>query len=147
LINPSFEHEQIGKGQSVNNNQKIRDRQLAAPAQSETIQDLVLNELKTKKHVATEGLVWLVRYSPLWGGGLLPFPQTQLTNPFPQRSRFHSHSPLPKPLFPLRRTIDLLPRRLRQHAQTAPFLHGEAYFQCCDGGVSLSQRFLCEAWG
>jgi hypothetical protein len=41
--------------------QKIRDRQLAAPALSETLQDLVLNELKEKKHVATEGLVWLNR--------------------------------------------------------------------------------------
>jgi hypothetical protein len=43
--------------------QKIRDRQLAAPALSETLQDLVLNELKEKKHTATEGLVWLNRYS------------------------------------------------------------------------------------
>jgi hypothetical protein len=42
--------------------QKIRDRQLAAPALSETLQDLVLNELKEKKHTATEGLVWLNRY-------------------------------------------------------------------------------------
>ena len=42
--------------------QKIRDRQLAAPLESETLQDLVVNELKTKKHTATEGLVWLVRY-------------------------------------------------------------------------------------
>jgi hypothetical protein len=41
--------------------QKIRERQLAAPALSETLQDLVLNELKEKKHVATEGLVWLNR--------------------------------------------------------------------------------------
>jgi hypothetical protein len=41
--------------------QKLRDRQLAAPLESETIQDLVLNELKAKKHTATEGLVWLVR--------------------------------------------------------------------------------------
>ncbi|KAL8297951.1 hypothetical protein RB600_002799 [Gaeumannomyces tritici] len=41
--------------------QKIRDRLLAAPAESETIQELVLNELKTKKHVATEGLLWLIR--------------------------------------------------------------------------------------
>ncbi|KAJ5328125.1 hypothetical protein N7452_008515 [Penicillium brevicompactum] len=40
---------------------KIRNRQLAAPSESETLQALVLNELKTKKHVATEGLVWLVR--------------------------------------------------------------------------------------
>ncbi|KAE9963748.1 hypothetical protein BLS_008964, partial [Venturia inaequalis] len=40
---------------------KIRDRQLAAPTQSENIQDLVRNELATKKHTATEGLLWLVR--------------------------------------------------------------------------------------
>ncbi|KAI1845849.1 hypothetical protein JX265_011256 [Neoarthrinium moseri] len=43
------------------NIKKLRERQLAAPAESETVQSLVLNELKTKKHVATEGLVWLVR--------------------------------------------------------------------------------------
>jgi hypothetical protein len=41
--------------------QKIRDRQLAAPVDSETLQDLVRNELATKKHTATEGLVWLNR--------------------------------------------------------------------------------------
>jgi hypothetical protein len=44
--------------------QKIRDRQLAAPTLSETLQDLVLNELKEKKHTATEGLLWLNRYVP-----------------------------------------------------------------------------------
>ena len=42
--------------------QKLRERQLAAPDASKTIQDLVKNELATKKHTATEGLVWLVRY-------------------------------------------------------------------------------------
>ena len=42
--------------------QKIRERQLAAPAESETLQSLAINELKTKKHTATEGLLWLVRY-------------------------------------------------------------------------------------
>ena len=47
--------------QLTQRHQKIRDRQLAAPAESATLQDLVLNELKTKKHTATEGLVWLVR--------------------------------------------------------------------------------------
>lgn len=47
---------------AINKRQKIRDRQLAAPALSETLQDLVLNELKEKKHAATEGLVWLNRY-------------------------------------------------------------------------------------
>jgi hypothetical protein len=41
--------------------QKLRDRLLAAPADSLTVQDLVRNELKTKKHTATEGLVWLTR--------------------------------------------------------------------------------------
>ena len=40
---------------------KVRDRQLATPAESETLQSLVINELKTKKHGATEGLLWLVR--------------------------------------------------------------------------------------
>ncbi|KAF2272031.1 glycolipid transfer protein [Westerdykella ornata] len=43
------------------NIKKIRDRQLAAPTLSETLQDLVINELKEKKHVATEGLLWLSR--------------------------------------------------------------------------------------
>jgi hypothetical protein len=41
--------------------QKLRDRQLAAPAESQTIQELVINELKTKTHKATEGLLWLTR--------------------------------------------------------------------------------------
>jgi hypothetical protein len=41
--------------------QKIRDRQLAAPLDSETLQSLVLNELKQKRHTATEGLLWLMR--------------------------------------------------------------------------------------
>lgn len=40
---------------------KVRDRQLAAPADSESLQSLVVNELKTKKHTAAEGLLWLVR--------------------------------------------------------------------------------------
>jgi hypothetical protein len=41
--------------------QKIKDRQLAAPLESDTLQDLVRNELKTGKHTASEGLLWLVR--------------------------------------------------------------------------------------
>ncbi|KAK9783728.1 putative Glycolipid transfer protein domain-containing protein [Seiridium cardinale] len=49
------------KNDLIGNIKKLRERLLAAPAESETIQALVLNELKTKKHVATEGLVWLVR--------------------------------------------------------------------------------------
>lgn len=49
------------KNDMLGNVKKIRDRQLAAPADSTTLQSLVVNELKTKKHVATEGLLWLVR--------------------------------------------------------------------------------------
>ncbi|KAK4227460.1 het-c2S [Podospora fimiseda] len=45
----------------LGNVQKIRARQLAAPLESENLQDLVRNELKSKSHTATEGLVWLVR--------------------------------------------------------------------------------------
>jgi len=41
--------------------QKIRDRQLAAPADSEALQALVTNEIKSRKHTAAEGLLWLVR--------------------------------------------------------------------------------------
>jgi len=49
------------KNDMLGNIKKIRDRQLAAPALSETLQALVINELKEKKHTATEGLLWLVR--------------------------------------------------------------------------------------
>ncbi|KGO73753.1 hypothetical protein PITC_039640 [Penicillium italicum] len=49
------------KNDLLGNIKKVRERQQAAPAESETLQALVLNELKTGKHVATEGLVWLVR--------------------------------------------------------------------------------------
>ncbi|KAL1857174.1 hypothetical protein Plec18167_004649 [Paecilomyces lecythidis] len=49
------------KNDLLGNIKKIRERQLAAPEESATLQSLVLNELKTKKHTATEGLVWLVR--------------------------------------------------------------------------------------
>jgi len=49
------------KNDMLGNIKKIRDRQLAAPTLSGTLQELVLNELKEKKHTATEGLVWLNR--------------------------------------------------------------------------------------
>ncbi|EEH34780.1 glycolipid transferprotein HET-C2 [Paracoccidioides lutzii Pb01] len=49
------------KNDLLGNIKKIRDRQLAAPAESETLQALVLNELKAKKNTATVGLLWLVR--------------------------------------------------------------------------------------
>ncbi|KAJ5733665.1 hypothetical protein N7493_002451 [Penicillium malachiteum] len=40
---------------------KIKTRMLAAPTESQSLQDLVLSELKTGKHTATEGLLWLGR--------------------------------------------------------------------------------------
>jgi hypothetical protein len=49
------------KSDMLGNVKKIRDRQLAAPAESENIQDLCRNEIKSKKHTATEGLLWLIR--------------------------------------------------------------------------------------
>ncbi|KAM3086290.1 hypothetical protein ACMFMG_000426 [Clarireedia jacksonii] len=49
------------KSDMIGNINKLRERQTAAPAESQTIQDLVVNEIKIKKHNATEGLVWLVR--------------------------------------------------------------------------------------
>ncbi|KAF2472664.1 glycolipid transfer protein [Lindgomyces ingoldianus] len=49
------------KSDMLGNVKKTRDRQLAAPTVSSTLQDLVLNELKEKKHTATEGLLWLSR--------------------------------------------------------------------------------------
>ncbi|KAK3292150.1 glycolipid transfer protein domain-containing protein [Chaetomium fimeti] len=45
----------------LGNVEKLRKRQLAAPLESQNIQDLVRNELKNKTHTATEGLLWLVR--------------------------------------------------------------------------------------
>lgn len=55
------------KSDMTGNIQKVRARQLESPIDSETLQDLVRNELKLKKHTATEGLLWLTRYtqSPL----------------------------------------------------------------------------------
>ncbi|PHH62240.1 hypothetical protein CDD81_7300 [Ophiocordyceps australis] len=49
------------KSDMLGNVKKLRDRQLAFPAESENIQDLCRNEIKSKKHTATEGLLWLVR--------------------------------------------------------------------------------------
>ena len=34
---------------------------MESPLESETLQELVQNELKTKKHTASEGLLWLTR--------------------------------------------------------------------------------------
>ncbi|MCJ1287900.1 hypothetical protein MMC26_007252 [Xylographa opegraphella] len=49
------------KNDMLGNVKKLRDRQLASPAESSILQSLVVNELKTKKHTAAEGLLWLTR--------------------------------------------------------------------------------------
>jgi hypothetical protein len=78
----------------INTEQKIRDRQLAAPTESENLQDLVVNELKTKKHTATEGLVWLVRceslFSPHTQAKLIYF--LQIEDLISQLSLYHKTS-------------------------------------------------------
>lgn len=43
------------------NIEKIRARQLAFPAQSDTLESLVKSESVEKKRTATEGLLWLLR--------------------------------------------------------------------------------------
>lgn len=49
------------KKDMLGNVEKIRKRYLASPLDSANLQDLVRSEIKNKSHVATEGLVWLVR--------------------------------------------------------------------------------------
>ena len=58
---PTTQSSRLGTTNWYPDLQKIREQFLAAPADSRTIQDLVRNELKSKSHKATEGLVWLVR--------------------------------------------------------------------------------------
>ncbi|KAF2456278.1 glycolipid transfer protein HET-C2 [Lineolata rhizophorae] len=49
------------KSDMLGNVKKIRDRQVTVPAESETLQALVDNELKAKKITASGGLLWLTR--------------------------------------------------------------------------------------
>ncbi|EEY22299.1 het-c [Verticillium alfalfae VaMs.102] len=49
------------KSDMLGNVKKIRDRLLAAPAESLDLQSLVRAEIASKKHVAAEGLLWLTR--------------------------------------------------------------------------------------
>lgn len=84
---------------------KIRTRQLAAPTESETLQALVINELKAKKHTAAEGLLWLVRGLDFTAQALrlnLKNPTDELSTSF--RSSYEGtlkphHSFIVKPLF------------------------------------------------
>ncbi|KAM0712380.1 hypothetical protein Q7P37_011475 [Cladosporium fusiforme] len=93
------------KSDMEGNIKKIRDRQLAAPLESETLQDLVRNELKTKSHTATEGLLWLVRGLDFTAQALranLSNPKSELAESF--RAAYGNtlkphHSFIVKPLF------------------------------------------------
>lgn len=49
------------KNDMIGNVKKVRERQLASPGTTSTLQELVRSELASKSHKATEGLLWLVR--------------------------------------------------------------------------------------
>ncbi|KAL1650032.1 hypothetical protein SLS58_001409 [Diplodia intermedia] len=49
------------KSDMTGNITKLRNRQIEKPADSETLQALVINEIGEKKHTAAEGLLWLTR--------------------------------------------------------------------------------------
>ncbi|OJD34461.1 glycolipid transfer protein het-c2 [Diplodia corticola] len=49
------------KSDMTGNITKLRNRQIEKPAESETLQALVVNEIQEKKHTAAEGLLWLTR--------------------------------------------------------------------------------------
>ncbi|KAL9044572.1 MAG: hypothetical protein Q9214_002299, partial [Letrouitia sp. 1 TL-2023] len=84
---------------------KLRDRQLAAPLDSQNLQSLVRNELKVKKHTATEGLLWLVRGLDFTATALrhnISNPSSELSDSF--RAAYTTtlklhHSFLVKPIF------------------------------------------------
>ncbi|KAB2572482.1 hypothetical protein BFW01_g8993 [Lasiodiplodia theobromae] len=49
------------KSDMTGNITKLRNRQVEKPGESQTLQELVVNEIKEKKHTAAEGLLWLTR--------------------------------------------------------------------------------------
>ena len=51
----------VVKSDMTGNITKIRNKLLEDPANSATLQDLVLTEAKTKTKTATQGLLWLSR--------------------------------------------------------------------------------------
>ncbi|PYH48684.1 GLTP domain-containing protein [Aspergillus saccharolyticus JOP 1030-1] len=95
----------VVKSDLTGNIKKVRDRFVAAPAESQTLQELVINELKTGKHTATEGLLWLVRGLEFTAKGLrhnIDNPSTELADSF--RNAYGDtlkphHSFVVKPLF------------------------------------------------
>ncbi|KXL47701.1 hypothetical protein M433DRAFT_3157 [Acidomyces richmondensis BFW] len=93
------------KKDMTGNIKKIRDRQLEAPLESETLQDLCRNELKAKKHTATEGLLWLNRGLDFTAQALrrnLTNPDEELSASFREaytRTLKPHHSFVVKPIF------------------------------------------------
>nr|POE85391.1 pleckstrin likey domain-containing family a member 8 [Quercus suber] len=94
------------KSDMTGNVKKIRDRQLAAPLESESLQALVRNETTaTKKHTAGDGLLWLTRALDFTAQALrknLANPGEELSNSF--RDAYGAtlkqyHSFLIKPIF------------------------------------------------
>ncbi|EWZ82144.1 hypothetical protein NW765_007762 [Fusarium oxysporum] len=89
----------------LGNVEKLRARHAAAPAESATVQDLVRNELKTGKHTATEGCLWLIRGLDFTKQGLehnVQNPSVELSDSF--RDAYGNtlkphHSFMVKPIF------------------------------------------------
>jgi len=105
------------RGVTDQRSKKIRDRQLAAPAESESLQSLVVNELKTKKHTATEGLLWLVRYISLSMAYRTDASHT--SNSF-QRSRLHRARVTAQYHKPIRRTLHIIQVCVQLDPKTLP---------------------------
>ncbi|KAM5516946.1 Pleckstrin-like protein [Fusarium oxysporum f. sp. phaseoli] len=95
----------VSSNKSDNYLQKLRARHAAAPAESATVQDLVRNELKTGKHTATEGCLWLIRGLDFTKQGLehnVQNPSVELSDSF--RDAYGNtlkphHSFMVKPIF------------------------------------------------
>ncbi|KAI9807422.1 MAG: hypothetical protein M1833_000167 [Piccolia ochrophora] len=93
------------KSDMTGNVKKIRERQLTAPGDSSTLQSLVRAELKSGKHTATEGLLWLTRGLDFTAAALrhnISTPTDELSTSF--RAAYTNtlkphHSFLVKPIF------------------------------------------------
>jgi len=94
---------------------KVRTRLLAAPLESETLQDLVRNELKSKKKTASEGLLWLTRSLEFTCKSLqmnLQNPSEELATSFKaayKETLYQHHYALVRPGFQM--TLSLAPYR------------------------------------
>jgi hypothetical protein len=101
----------------------------------------VLNELKAKKHTATEGLVWLVRFVPL----SFQWQLAHTDHPFWQRPGLHRPWHLEEHCRPIGGAVGVVPQRIRRHAQAAPLVPGETDLQRGHERMSIPEGFLREA--